>query len=205
MSGPLLFVLFINDLPDAAKNGSDVFLYADDTKIYRKIKSAEDCAKLQEDLDGLRSWTEKCLLRFHPDKSRYMRIGKTAVEDYEYSMHTGIEKTGTEKDIGVVIDDKLAFSDHLAEKIKKANKIVGLIRRTFIHLEPEIFKLLFTAVVRPHLEYANQVWCLHLVKDIEAVENVQRRATKMVPCLRNMSYEERLRILNLPTLVYSRS
>ena len=100
-----------------------------------------------------------------------MRIGKTAIEDYEYSMHTGIEKTGTEKDIGVVIDDKLAFWDHLAEKINKANKTVGLIKMTFIHLEPEIFKLLFTAVVRPHLEYANQVWCPHLVKDIEAVEN----------------------------------
>ena len=65
--GPLLFVLFISDLPNAVKNGSEVFLYADDTKIYRKIKSAEDCVKLQEDLDGLRSWTEKWLLSFHPD------------------------------------------------------------------------------------------------------------------------------------------
>ena len=134
-----------------------------------------------------------------------MRIGKTTVEDNGYSMYEDIEWTEEDKDTGVVIDDKLAFSDHLAEKINKANKIVGLIRRTFVHLEPEIFKILFTALVRPHLEYANQVWCPHLVKDIEAVKNVQRRATKLVPRLKDLSYEERLRTLNLPTLAYKRS
>ena len=203
--GPLLFVLFINDLPDVINNGSEIFLYADDTKVYRKIKNSEDRAKLQEDLDELKSWTEKWLLSFHPDKSRYMRIGRTTVEDDGYSMHKTIARTRTEKDIGVVIDDKLAFSDHLADKINKANKIVGLIRRTFQHLECATFKPLFTALVRPHLEYANQVWCPHLVKDIEAVENVQRRATKLVPRLRDMTYQERLRRLNLPTLAYRRA
>ena len=120
-------------------------------------------------------------------------------------MYEDIERTEAEKDIGVVIDNKLAFSDHLAEKINKANKIVGLIRRTFVHLEPEIFKILFTALVKPHLEYENQVWFPHLVKDIEAVEYVQRRATKLVPCLKDLSYKERVRTLNLPTLAYRRS
>ncbi len=203
--GPLLFVLFINDLPEAVRHDSQLFLYADDTKIYRMIQATEDCTKLQEDLDELKRWTEKWLLSFHPEKSQYMRIGRTLVEDKGYSMYTGIKKTTAEKDIGVVIDDKLTFSDHLAEKINKANKIVGLIRRTFVHLEPEIFRPLFTTLVRPHLEYANQVWCPHLVRDIEAVENVQRRATKLVPCLRDLSYEERLKKLDLPTLAYRRS
>ena len=134
-----------------------------------------------------------------------MRIGKTTVEDNGYSMYEDIEWTEEEKDTGVVIDDKLAFSDHLAEKINKANKIVGLIRRTFVHLEPEIFKILFTALVRPHLEYANQVWCPHLVKDIAAVENVQGRATKLLPHLKDLSYEKTLRTLNVPTLAYRKS
>ncbi|KAK4321316.1 hypothetical protein Pmani_007892 [Petrolisthes manimaculis] len=88
-----------------------------------------------------------------------MKLGRTEIEDGGYHLYAGIEKTETEKDIGVVIDDKLKFSDHLTEKLNKANKIVGLIRRSFVHLEPEVFKPLFTALVRPHLEYANQIFC----------------------------------------------
>ncbi|KAK4316380.1 hypothetical protein Pmani_012459 [Petrolisthes manimaculis] len=154
-----------NEEGRAVKNGSEVFLYADDTKIFRKIGNAEDHTKLQEDLDELRRWTEKWLLSFHPDKSRYMRLGRTTVEDQEYSLQNPIQRSDQEKD---VIDDTLTFSDHLAEKINKANRIVGLVRRTFTNLEPETFKPLFTALVRPHLEYANQ-HCLTGLGHIMAV------------------------------------
>ncbi len=116
MLGPLLFVLFINDLPEAAKNGSELFLYADDTKIFRTIRESEDCLKLQEDIDQLKRWTEKWLLNFHPDKSKYMRIGNTPVEDKGYSLYTNIEKTKEEKDIGVIIDERLTFTEHIAKK-----------------------------------------------------------------------------------------
>ncbi|KAG7175949.1 putative CENP-B N-terminal DNA-binding domain-containing protein 9, partial [Homarus americanus] len=83
-----------------------------------------DCDMLQEDLDGIRGWTEKWMLNFHPEKSKYMRIGRTKVADQGYHMYTTIKKTTVEKDIGVVIDNKPTFSDHLAEKINKANKII---------------------------------------------------------------------------------
>ena len=116
-----------------------------------------------------------------------------------------MQEVPSEKDIGVVIDNMLNFSDHLAEKINKANKIVGLIRRTFVALDEEIFRCLYVALVRPQLKYANQIWSPYLVKDIEAVENVQRRASKLVPTLKNLSYEERLRRLGLPTLAYRRT
>ncbi len=182
-----------------------MFLYADDTKVFRRIQDVEDCNRLQEDLNELRKWIEKWLLFFHPEKSKYMRTGNTSVDENGYIMYSNISKTRTEKDIGVVIDDKLTFANHLAEKINKANKIVGLIRRTFVHLKPVIFKPLFTALVRPYLEYANEVWCPHLIKDIDAIENVQRRATKLVPCLKELLYEERLKRLDLPSLAYRRS
>ena len=145
------------------------------------------------------------MLEFHPDKSRHMRVGRSSAEDQDYTMFSNITKTNTEKDIGVVIDNKLTFADHMSEKINKANKIVVLIRRTFVHLDSKIFKAIYTAIVRPIIEYANQVWCPHLVKDLEALENVQRRATKLVPELKDLPYEERLRKLNLPTLAYRRS
>ena len=92
----------------------------------------------------------------------------------------------------------------MQEKIKKANNIMGLIRRTFINLEDDIFLKLFKALVRPHIEYANTTWSPTKMKDIIAIENVQRRATKYLPTLKNMTYEERLKKLNLPTLRYRR-
>ena len=140
-----------------------------------------------------------------PRQNKHMRIGKTNVAEREYMMYSPITSTRKEKDIGVIIDDKLTFTEHLAEKINKANSILGIIRRTFVHLDPTILKALYTALVRPHLEYANQVWCPYLVKDVEAIENVQRRATRMVPQLKGLTYEERLRKLGLPTLAYRRS
>lgn len=203
--GPLLFVIFINDLPVSILNNSEVYLYADDTKIFRCIKEKDDCLKLQQDAMELYSWSEKWLLSFHPDKCKYMRIGRTSIEDQDYKMEKQLEKITSEKDVGVIFNDKLSCVDHLAEKVNKANKIVGIIRRTFVTLDTTIFKALFVALVRPHVEYANQVWSPHLMKDIEIVENVQRRATRMVPGLEGLSYEERLKKLNLPTLAYRRA
>ena len=120
-------------------------------------------------------------------------------------MEKQLKRITSEKDVGVIINDKLSCEDHLAEKVNKANKIVGIIRRTFITLDAAMFKLLFVALVRPHLEYANQVWCPYLVKDIEMVENVQRRATRMIAELKGLAYEERLKKLKLPTLAYRRA
>ena len=92
----------------------------------------------------------------------------------------------------------------MSSKISKANRILGLIWRVFEHKDPDTMIKLYKALVRPHLEYANQVWSPHLKKTIEAIENVQRRMTRMIPGLKNMSYEERLHKLKLPTLAYRR-
>ena len=92
---------------------------------------------------------------------------------------------------------------HIPEKGKKANSILGAMR-SFEHMDQDTFKKLFTALVRPHVEYANAVWSPSKKKDIDAVENVQRRATKMVPVLNKESYGERLKKLKLLTLSYRR-
>ena len=81
---------------------------------------------------------------------------------------------------------------------------MGCIRHTFLHMDNDMFLLLYKTHVRPHLEYVNQVWYPTLQKDIDAVENVQRRACKMLPGMRDLSYEARLKKLCLPTLVYRR-
>jgi hypothetical protein len=109
-----------------------------------------------------------------------------------------------EKDIGVTGDSQLRFQDHLQEKINKANRLLGVIWRTFEYKDKETMVLLYKLLIRPHLEYANQAWAPHLRKDIDSLENVQRRATRMIPGLKDMEYEERLRHLNRPTLAFRR-
>ena len=109
-----------------------------------------------------------------------------------------------EKDLGVIIDSKLTFEQHIMTKVNKANSVVYLIRRSFSHLDAAMFKTLFTSIVRPILEYAAPVWNPYLKKHIDALEGVQRRATRLVPGLGSLSYEDRLRKLKLPTLAYRR-
>jgi hypothetical protein len=92
----------------------------------------------------------------------------------------------------------------MSSKISKANRILGLIWRVFEHKDLETMIKLYKALVRPNLEYANQVWSPHLKKTTEATENVQRRMTRMIPGLKNLPYERRLQELKLPTLAYRR-
>ena len=204
--GPILFVIYINDLPDELQ--SHVYLFADDTKIFRCIKSKEDSLTVQTDIQALESWSEKWLLKFHPDKCHVLSLGKleNIVHAHPYVLNGHeLEHVFAEKDLGVTIDCDLKFEDHIAIKIKKANSLVGLITRSFSYMDCELFKQLYTTFVRPHLEYAHVVWSPHLRKQINQLESVQRRATKLVYDLKNLSYQERLKKLKLPTLAHRRS
>ena len=102
------------------------------------------------------------------------------------------------------VDKDLTFDHHITESVKTANKTLGLIRRTYQHLDVETLRTLYVALVRPKLEYGNVVWSPRLQSHIDELERVQRRATKLVPTLKDKSYEERLKALNLPSLAYRR-
>ena len=138
-----------------------------------------------------------------------MHLGSKNSE-YKYKMHKGdmdieLQPTTLEKDLGVYIDPKLTFSSHCEQKVNKANKILGLIRRSYVHLDTVTVKTLFTSLVRPHLEYGNASWCPTYRKDSELLENTQRRATKLAPLTKNLSYTDRLITLGLPSLYYRRA
>ncbi|XP_057310035.1 uncharacterized protein LOC130648032 [Hydractinia symbiolongicarpus] len=186
---------------------SDIFLFADDNKLFREIFSSKDSRKLQEDLNSIVQWSNNTLLKFNPDKCVAMRITtkNRLSSPCNYVMNgSALRNTSCEEDLGVLIDNHLTFSNHISLKVKKANQIMGLIRRTFDYMDNENFVLLFTSLVRPHIEYANTVWCTFLKKDMLIVENVQRRATKMLPGMKDLTYDERLRLLKLPSLFYRR-
>ena len=203
--GPLLFVIYINDLPDILEEGTQTYLFADDTKLYRRIRSIEDCQSLQRDLDALAEWSDKWLLKFHPKKCKVLEVGTRQSRNYGYKLQgVLLEHVESEKDIGVVVDSQLKFSSHISTKINKANSVMGVIRRSFKALNSDTFKKLFVSLVRPHVEYANSVWSPYLKKDVISIENVQRRATKQIPGFRDLTYKERLTRLKLPTLAFRR-
>ena len=204
--GPILFVIYINDLPDVLEGCVKIF--ADDTKVFTHIQEPKDGEVLQRDLDSLGSWSEEWQLKFNVAKCGIIHYGRQE-NPVTYSMCSGttrqdLEVREEEKDLGVVFDPTLKFSKHVSVVANKANRIVGLIKRTFDHMDEVMFKPLYKTLIRPHLEYANCVWSPFLQQDINRIEKVQRRATKIIPSIRDLPYEVRLQKLKLPTLAYRR-
>ena len=206
--GPLLFVLYINDLPDQLECMS--LMFADDTKIFRTIKSTDDIAALQRDLIKLEEWSSTWLLKFHPDKCKVLTLG--FLEKIErpraflYELHgTVLEHVFEEKDLGVYVDGQLCFDAHIDDKISKANSLLGLIRRSFTCLSRDIMLPLHKGLVRHHLEYGGVLWNARASRaQLRAVEKVQMRALDMVDGMDGKTYEEQLIALNLTTLSYRR-
>ena len=200
--GPVLFVIFINDLPDTIKSYSKIF--ADDTKIFRALKSTRDISILQDDLQNLSKWSKTWQLPFNIPKCKVLHYGKNNPE-FTYMMENCPLKNDTsEKDLGVTFDSDYTFGTHIRNIVAKANSRVGIIKRTFTSLNTNNFKILYKSLTRPILEYCSPIWSPHLRKDIDEIERVQRRATKLVKGLAELSYEERLRKLDIPTLAYRR-
>ena len=148
----------------------------------------------------LGSWLAKCTSLY---------LGKdTAKHVYTMSSSQGppvnLVESKVEKDLGVLIDNSLNFDERITTAIKKANSKLGMIKRAFVYLDKDMLKPLYTALIRPHLEYGNIVWAPVQQQHIKALEAVQHRATRLIPNLCDLPYEERLKELKLPSLSYRR-
>lgn len=203
--GPLLFVVYINDLPQNIKN--DVRMFADDTKLYARSDIESGPQTLQEDLQKLEQWSEKWLLKFHPEKCCVLKLGRKSKADYfmgEGETRLRLKESDAERDLGVIVDSKLSFKTQVATSTAKANRVLGLIRRSFDYLSEKTFTQLYKSLVRPLLEYGHCVWQPHLKTLSSDLESVQRRATKLLGHLKETPYPERLQILGLPSLEHRR-
>ena len=141
-----------------------------------------------------------------------MRLGNNPAEQTYYMTTTtnGIEtrhnltESQAEKDLGVVVDHKLTFKNHVAQATAKATRTLGVVRRSFDHLSDKTFIQLYESLIRPMVEYGHSVWAPSQKTLTKEVENVQKRATKLIGRLKNKPYPERLRELKLPSLQFRR-
>ena len=196
--GPILFLIYINDLDDSIT--SNVLKFADDTKLFRKVNTDGDKQHLQNDLDRLVKWYEIWQMLFNFGKCKCLHTGHRNL-NVNYKMgDTVLGTTVKEKDLGVTISADMKVSEQCGIAASKGNQILGLIRRNITYKGKKLIIPLYKAIVRPHLEYCIQAWRPYRKKDIDTLERIQRRATKMIPELRDLSYEERLKECGLTTL-----
>ena len=177
--GPLLFVIFINDIGDKISDKSNISLYADDTKLYREINLDCDHDALQKDIDTLNDWALKNLMKFHPNKCKALPVTlckpslySTALPFYNFIYCLGnspIDFIRSQKDLGVHFNSTLTWTEHNNFLYSKANKYLGLLKRT-CHFVKNIQqrRSLYLALIRSQFEHCSSVWSSSNITTIKA-------------------------------------
>ena len=200
--GPILFSLYTNNLDNNLSQGTKIALYADDAKIYRPIHSFDDCRILQSDLWTLQGWSRTWKLSFNATKCQVLSVARTLKYDFNYYINNNIlQRTASISDLGVTVSSNLSWKEHIKTTVSKANRLLGLIKRTLGFTAPMKSKLLlYKSLVRSTLMYASIIW--HPDKgDLALLEGVQRRATKYI--LNDHVSDYKTRLLNIGLLPLS--
>ena len=200
--GPLLFILYINDVVGVIGKDCQCKLYADDLKIYSEIKTQQDEDLLQDSLDSLTRWSLDWQLTISTKKCAILNIRrKPTLSSRDYTLAECLIPTcDAVKDLGVTVDCDLKFTLHINNIAARAHSRANLIHKCFVSRDSDSLLRAYITYVRPLLEYASQAWSPHLVADINKLEAVQRRFTKRLKGMEDMDYPSRLKVLAIDSL-----
>lgn len=196
--GPILFLIYINDIDLGLI--SKISKFADDSKLLNSVKNSEGVDEIRRDLKNLEVWAEKWQMEFNTDKCSVIHLGKNNPNSTYHLFNKEIKSSTKERDLGVIVDGTMKFSEQCNTVVNSANATLGMIKRTLISRNKDVVTKVYKALVRPKLEYCVQVWRPYLLKDIYKLERVQHRATKFISECRGLNYEDRLRVTGLTTL-----
>lgn len=192
--GPLLFILYVNDMPSSAHHAT-LALFADDSKCFKNIENSSDCKLLQDDINSLYSWSRKWDLHFNTSKCQIISISRCKqLIKFDYKLNgVSLDRTESIRDLGVDISSSFIWNEHVNRIIGKCNKKMGMIKRTVGFDAPVgVSKTLYVSLIRNDLEYCSPVWSGTSKRNMGLVEGVQRRATKFILHYPDLDYKSRL-------------
>ena len=178
--GPLLFLLYIYDLPQNVT--SQVRLFADDCLLYRSVKCTQDQLDLQRDLTSLHEWSLKWDINFNPSKCVFLSMSRSESKLTKFYTLDGVilEHVQEAKYLGIILSEDLKWAKHIQFITAKANSTLGLLHRNVHHCPEKLCEQAFISLVRSRLEYSSMVWDPYLAQDIDKIEMVQRRGARYV-------------------------
>ena len=210
--GPILFLLYVNDLEIKIKN-SKMNSFADDTRISKKISTQEDCDLLQQDLEYVIEWSEENNMQLHEDKFELVCYRTPSakvlaealpfmadVTNYTTPNGTTIDRSPLVRDLGVSMSEELSWTPHINIMVDKARQISSWVLGVFRDRSKTVMLQLYKSLVRSRVEYCCPLWNPIKIADIQSIESIQRQFTRRIRGLKDTNYWERLKALNLCSL-----
>jgi len=198
--GPILFLIMINDLGKSVLN-SFISMFADDTRVSKVIEEEEDVKKLQDDLDRIYEWQSRNNMLFNTSKFELLRYGVN--ENLKISGYTKPGSTeeiavkSVLRDLGVQMNEKADFSDHINKVVTQVSQKAGWILRTFATRSTTFMRLMWKTLLQAHIDYCSQLYQPLQSGNLTRIENLMKTYTKKIPQIKEQNYWMRLKTLKM--------